>query len=210
MKILYVYDALCGWCYGFSDVISRFHEKYNSSLDFEVISGGMVVGGRVGEIGKVASYISSAYKDVERISGVKFGSKFLDSTLKDGKTIFTSTPPAIAMSIFKEINKNKQVQFACELQKAIYFEGLAPKNLETYVHVVSIFGIDAQSFVLKMKNQRYKLLAEKDFRLTATLGLSGFPSVLLKLDGTYFIIGTGYLSFNQLEQNYLAIKKTII
>ncbi len=43
-RIIYVNDALCGWCYGFSPVITAIHEKYKDELDFEVISGGMVTG----------------------------------------------------------------------------------------------------------------------------------------------------------------------
>ena len=27
--ILYVYDIMCGWCYGFSPVINRLYEEYN-------------------------------------------------------------------------------------------------------------------------------------------------------------------------------------
>ena len=102
IKLIYVYDALCGWCYGFSPVIDQFAKKYKNDLTFEVISGGMVTGGRIGSIGEVAGYISWAYKDVENATGIKFGNNFLNKTLKDGKAIFTSIPPAIAMSVFKD------------------------------------------------------------------------------------------------------------
>ncbi|NJL75411.1 MAG: hypothetical protein HC892_10655 [Saprospiraceae bacterium] len=88
MKIIYVYDALCGWCYGFSPTMQEFHNKYQSELDFEVISGGMVTKDRIGPIGEVASYISWAYKEVERTTGVQFGTSFLQGVLKDGKAIF--------------------------------------------------------------------------------------------------------------------------
>ena len=32
--IVYVYDALCGWCYGFAPVIERLHEKYGDRLTY--------------------------------------------------------------------------------------------------------------------------------------------------------------------------------
>ena len=99
IKLIYVYDALCGWCYGFSSVINQFAEKYENDLIFEVISGGMVTGGRIGPIGEVVGYISWAYKDVENATGIKFGNNFLNKTLKDGKAIFTSIPPAITSKI---------------------------------------------------------------------------------------------------------------
>jgi hypothetical protein len=64
-KIIYIYDALCGWCYGFSPVMQQLQEKYAGKLEFEVLSGGMIMGLRAGPIGEVAAYIEKAYPDVE-------------------------------------------------------------------------------------------------------------------------------------------------
>ena len=41
-RIIYCYDAYCGWCYGFSPVIKALYEKYNDQFEFETISGGMI------------------------------------------------------------------------------------------------------------------------------------------------------------------------
>ncbi|MFW5658939.1 MAG: hypothetical protein ACOCZ8_03040, partial [Bacteroidota bacterium] len=40
MKVIYVYDALCGWCYGFSPNIQQLHDEFGDRVDFEVVSGG--------------------------------------------------------------------------------------------------------------------------------------------------------------------------
>jgi len=207
MKVVYVYDALCGWCYGFSSVINQFQEKYKDSLKFEVISGGMITGNRIGPIGEVASYISWAYKDVEKATGIKFGDKFLNNTLKDGDAIFTSVPPAIALSVFKKLDPTKGVQFASELQRAIYYNGIYPENLDAYGQLASKFGIDAKSFVMKMKDPSYKKLAEDDFKKSSALNVSGFPTIFIEINGVYHKIGSGYMSFNELESKYLSIKK---
>jgi len=119
MKVIYVYDALCGWCYGFSPVISKLHERHQEELEFEVLSGGMVTGERIGPIGEVAGYISQAYKDVERAAGVTFGEGFLKGILAEGSAIFTSIPPAVALTVFKQHQPKKAVPFAARLQKAI-------------------------------------------------------------------------------------------
>ena len=209
MKVVYVYDALCGWCYGFSPVMSQFQEKYKDRLKFEVISGGMITGNRIGPIGEVASYISWAYKDVEKATGVKFGDTFLSKTLKDGDAIFTSIPPAIALSVFKELDANNSVLFASELQKAIYSDGIYPKNLDAYGAIASKFGIDAKTFVLKMKDPFYENLAEDDFKKSSALHVSGFPTIFIEINETYYKIGSGYMTFSQLENNYLSIKNSV-
>jgi len=206
MKVIYVYDALCGWCYGFSPVMSEFHEKYQDSLDFEVISGGMITGNRIGPIGEVAAYIGKAYKDVENATGVKFGESFLNETMAEGDAIFTSIPPAIALSVFKRTHPEEAVAFAAALQKAIYYNGIEPENFEAYGEIATEFGLDATEFVEKMKDPIYRQAAEEDFRKSAALGVSGFPSVFIESDGNYYKIGSGYMPFSNLEKNFLAIK----
>jgi len=206
MKIVYVYDALCGWCYGFSPVMTQFQEKYNDSLSFEVISGGMITGDRIGPIGEVASYISWAYKDVEKATGVKFGDKFLNKTLKKGDAIFTSIPSAIALSVFKNLDPKNSIRFASELQKAIYYDGIEPENFTAYGKIAVKFGLDAESFVLKMKDPLNRKLAEDDFKKSDELNVSGFPTIFIKINGTYHNIGSGYMPFSELESNFLSIK----
>ena len=75
--VFYCYDAYCGWCYGFSPVMKKIAEEYKSQLEFEVLSGGMIIGEQVKHISKIASYIQSAYKRVEELTGIKFGEDFM-------------------------------------------------------------------------------------------------------------------------------------
>ncbi len=206
---LYVYDALCGWCYGFSPVMTAFHDKYKDSLNFEVVSGGMITGSRIGPIGEVASYIRWAYKDVENATGVQFGNVFLNETLKKGTAIFTSIPPSIALSVVKEVDEEHSVQFAAELQKAIYYDGIEPENLDAYGAIASKFGIDAEGFGLKMKEPKYTNLAQIDFEKSNALGVTGFPTVFMEINGKRYKIGSGYMPFEQLEANFLTLRSKI-
>ena len=52
--VLYVFDPLCGWCYGFSPVMVKLNDNYKENVKFVVISGGMVVGDRIGPLGEKA------------------------------------------------------------------------------------------------------------------------------------------------------------
>jgi len=175
-------------------------------LSFEVISGGMITGERIGAIGEVASYISWAYKDVEKATNVKFGTDFLDKTLKNGKAIFTSIPTAIALSVFKDLKPENSIEFAAELQKAIYFDGIEPENFNAYGKIAAKFGEDSEAFIAKMKDAFYQKKIEEDFKLSSAFGVTGFPSVFLEVDETYYKIASGYVPFSVLENNFLSVK----
>ncbi|MFN3404654.1 MAG: DsbA family protein [Cytophagaceae bacterium] len=199
-KILYVYDPLCGWCYGFSPVILKAQEKYKDQFDFEVISGGMVVGERIGPIGKVAPYIKWAYKDVEKAAGVKFGENFLTGILEPGTAVFSSITPSVALSVFKAYQPDKSVLFASEIQKAIYFDGIEPENKQSYGKYAEKFGIPPAEFVAALSDRTFLKTASEEFKLSSKLGVKGFPTVFILKDGKYYQLTNGFVGFEQFDK----------
>jgi putative protein-disulfide isomerase len=201
-KIIYVYDALCGWCYGFSPVIQKFAETNADKFQFEVVSGGMVTGQRVGPIGEIAPYIKKAYKEVEKGAGVKFGENFLKNILDDGKAIFSSLEPSIALSVFKSYFPDKAIEFAGVLQKAIYFDGIEPAKAESYLPYIKKYGIREDDFLKKMKDPAFIEMTKKEFATSSQLGVTGFPTVFLVQGNEYQVISRGFV-------NYATFDKTI-
>lgn len=200
-KVIYVYDALCGWCYGFSPVIRQLHENYNQTLDFEILSGGMITGERIGPVSDMADYISQAYLEVENRTGIKFGEEFIKKTLNRDDVIFTSVTPAIALSAFKTLLPQKAFQFASSIHEAIYFQGLSPDDQFMYGSLAAGYGIEPQSFTSMMNDANIKLQAEAEFRRSKELGVSGFPTTIYEdASGNRTIISRGYVNYEQLVQ----------
>jgi len=195
MRIIYVYDALCGWCYGFSPVINRLYDNYKSILDIEVISGGMVLGKSSGPIGEVAGYISEAYKKVEEKTGVKFGSAFLNHTLKEGIATFDSFPPAKALKIFKELKQEKALEFASDIQTAIYFEGDDPTDMCTYAGMAAKYGVSKNDFEILWSSVDYDVRTREEFIFAQQLNVTGYPTVFVEVENTYHVIARGYTSY---------------
>lgn len=209
MKLFYVYDALCGWCYGFSPVIKNFYDKVKEELPLEVISGGMVMGEREGPIGKMAPYIKKSYKIVEERTGVKFGAAFLEE-LEKGELHFTSYPPSKAMGAFKMMKDTEQVDFAHAIQQAIYFEGREPDNLNTYLNIVKDFKVNPKSFSHHYNLPATEEVVLQDFHLTQQLGVKGFPNVFIEENNKFIMIAHGYTEESQLQENYQKGKELLL
>lgn len=206
-KIIYVYDALCGWCYGFSPVILAVHENYSDDFDFEVLSGGMVLGDRIGPIGRVAAFIREGYKTVEETTGIIFGQPFLHN-LEKGEMIFDSEMPAIALSVFKSLLPTKAVEFAHHLQSSIYFDGKHPNDMELYRYLAVNFGIDPDEFEGKMNETKFKEAAHYDFALAKQLQVNGYPAVLIQQsESKFYMIARGYTDYESMELRISNVKK---
>ena len=201
-KLIYIYDALCGWCYGFSPVMQQLHEKYVDRIEFEVLSGGMIMGLRAGPIGEVAAYIGKAYPDVENGTGIKFGQPFLENILAPGAAIFSSEMPGIALTVFRKHKPEMVVEFAHTLQNALYRNGIELSVLENYRLLVEKFGLKAEGFLAEMQTEenRYETLME--FQTIANWGVNGYPSVLLKPahEEQYYMIARGYTPLERLDE----------
>ena len=200
VKIIYVYDAICGWCFGFSPTMAKLKEHYQDKIEFEVVSGGLKLSKGVGAIDLVAPYIKTSYPDVERTCGVKFGDAFVNGTLKKGTMILNSLPPAIAMCIMKERYPKKSFEFASLLHKMYYVDGIEPEDYEAYGTYAATIGYDKSEFNNKMKDSIYIQKAYKDFEYAQSLGANSFPTVIIEQNGKMEILFSGFLAFDRAKQ----------
>lgn len=200
--IYYCYDAYCGWCYGFSKVITTIEKEFNNQLEFEVLSGGMILPEKPVHIEATANYIKEAYKTVEEYSGVTFGDDYLwhinNPDLSDWFP--NSEKPAIALCIFKEYYPQRQIEFAADLQYALHFEGRDLTDDEAYRHLLEKYSIQPEIFYEKLKSDTYKEKAHYEFALCKQLQVTGFPCVLLQLsDSKFYLVSRGYTSYENLK-----------
>jgi len=201
--IYYCYDAYCGWCYGFSKVITRIAEEYKDQFAFDVLSGGMIFEENPRHISSIATYIRGAYKTVEDMSGIKFGEDFLWHVFNPDQSDWypESTTPAIALCIFKEYHPDKAVFIASDLQYALNYEGRDLTDKEAYRHLVHKYEIPEEEFFSKLKSEEYKEKAYYEFALVKQLQVNGFPSVLMQVsDSKFYLLGRGYTDYQTLKE----------
>lgn len=200
-SVLYFYDALCGWCYGFSPVVRALHDKYAEKAVFTVLSGGMVMGSRVEPIRKMAAYIEQSYPRVEQMTGVKFGEAFLKNILRQGDYLSNSEPPALALTAFKSFQPENAVAFASDLQRAFYFDGLDLNSDLPYEKLAAQYGIDAGAFLSEMKRGETKRETEAEFAAVQQMGVSGFPTLVYSggTSGDGVLLAHGYKSFDAID-----------
>lgn len=201
-KIIYCYDAYCGWCYGFSPVIKELWENHKHHFEFETISGGMIPVESTQHIGGIASYIKEAYKTVENMTGVTFGPDYLwHINHPDESDWFpNSEMAAIAMAIFREQQPELTVSFAADLQHALHFEGRDLTDKEAYRHLIEKYQLNEEDFYSKLESADFKEKAYYDFALIQQLKVNGFPTVFLQLEETkLYMIARGYSDLDSVE-----------
>lgn len=212
MNLYYCYDAYCGWCYGFSPVIKKIEEEFKDRFQFEVLSGGMIPKSHARPIEEMADYISKAYLRVEELTGIEFGKDFLWHIFNPDKSdwVMHSEKSAIALCIFKEIDPDKQIAFATDLQVALNYEGRDLTDDEAYRHLLEKYQINSDDFYRKLHSEEYKEKAYYEFALCKQLQVSGFPALLLQVSDTkFYLVTRGYAAYENVRTRIENILKEI-
>ena len=202
-NMIYIYDALCSWCYGFSPVMLAVYENNRLDFDFEVISGGMILEERVG----LVKYMKGFYQSVEDATGIVFGPGFIHN-LEKGDMDFSSEPTAIALSVFKSLKPERAIEFIHQLQNSIFFDGKDPNDIDLYRYLAVNFSIDPDLFESKMTELPFKEAANYDFALARQLQVSSYPAVFIQeSDSKFYLIARGYANYETMELRINNVKE---
>lgn len=212
LTIIYCFDAWCGWCFGFSQVIKQLRDEFHHRFYFEVLSGGMILPGKPVHLSATATYLQQTYKNIEAVSGMEFGNEYLwhinNPDLSDWYP--NSEKPAIALCIFKELYPGKQVEFAADLQYALHVEGRDLCDDEAYRHLLIKYNLSQKSFYEKLHSELYKEQAYYEFALVKQLKVTGYPCVLMQItDSKFYLLANGYTDYNIVAERIEVILKEI-
>lgn len=201
-NLIYCYDAYCGWCYGFSPVMKKLAAQF-PELPVEVISGGMILPEKPVPISNTASYIREALPRVEAMTGVQFGADYRwhieNPDLSDWFP--NSLKPAIALCIFRSIYPDRQLEWAADLQFALFGEGRDLTDDEAYRHLLEKYQLPEEDFYTQLRSIYFRQQAEEDFATCRKLQVTGYPCVLLQHSEVSFtLLARGYTDEASLRQ----------
>jgi len=136
LKLIYVFDAHCSWCFAFSQVIIDIQAQYKTQFDFEVLSGGMVIGDRVGTIRDAAPpNILEIYERITSLTGTTFSAAYL-ANVEQGDSIRNSEIPANALAVFKSYLPKKAIEYAHALQQQLFVAALEVDDDQLYLDLL--------------------------------------------------------------------------
>jgi putative protein-disulfide isomerase len=164
-------------------------------LPVEVISGGMILPEKPVPISNTASYIREALPRVEAMTGVRFGADYRwhieNPDLSDWFP--HSLKPAIALAVFRSFYPDRQLEWAADLQFALFGEGRDLTDDEAYRHLLEKYNLPAAAFYENLYSDHFRQLAEEDFATCRKLQVTGYPCLLLQHSEVYFsLLAMGY------------------
>ncbi|WP_314406551.1 thioredoxin [uncultured Gemella sp.] len=205
MKILYFWDAYCGWCYGFNKLFTEFY-KNHTDIEIEIVSGGLYI---LENSNKISKYTFKNEEIVEMYK-VEFGEAY-NKVVEEGELVLNSVQPAIALNTVKELIPNsKLLDFAYDIQKKFFIEGKSLSEVGTYLELCEKYDLDYSDLALKLTIAfKDTNPIQQDFLKTLNLGIESYPTAVIEKNGEYFDL-VGYATeAEDIEIHYNLIAKKL-
>ncbi|MFE7843236.1 DsbA family protein [Streptomyces sp. NPDC057474] len=205
MKLVYVFDAYCGWSYGFAPTLAELVRRH-PGLDVEVVSGGLFTGSRrvpVREFG----YVQGANAKISELTGVSFGAGYT-RLIADGSFVMDSEAAARGVAALRQAAPHRIVELTAALQSAFYADGMSLSDPATYRAVAEAAGLDPDGVADAFAAPGSATVAKADFERTAALGVDSFPTLLAIQAGRTVAVAVGHATADEVEQRMDALTAT--
>lgn len=200
ITLVYVYDPLCRWCYGFHPVMEKIANRFKDQLKIRVVPGGLAIDENAQSISEGYSHIESSLEMVEKKTDITFGEPFVQ-LVKEGSYTYDSLPGCKAQNAVNRLSPSKSLEFAGAMQKAFFSNGENLNNLDTYLSIVEDFSIDPAEFEAVFTSDEIEKVTREQFEWVQQNNASAFPALLLEIGTDTGLMSKGYRPYDTLESH---------
>jgi putative protein-disulfide isomerase len=186
-KLHYIYDPLCGWCYGAAPLIQAAREI----MAVQAHAGGMLTGARRMTVApELRQFVMSHDQRIAQLTGQPFGTAYTDGLLRADGTVFDSAPPITAILAAEQIGR-RGLDLLARLQSAHYVEGRRIAEPAVLRGLAAEIGLDVDAFAqayAELDGAATRAHIEASRALLARLGAGGFPTLALEHGGSLTVL----------------------
>lgn len=184
----YVYDPLCGWCYGAAPLLKAAAGV--PGLAIELHAGGLWLGARRQPMGvALRDYVRPHDERIAALTGQAFGARYFEQLLLDESLTLDSEPPIRAILAVRD-RGGDDLAILHRLQETHYREGLWIGEMDRLVSLAQEMGLDATEFRQAYAAAPLEAHLAQSRQWLQRIGSQGYPTLALQLRGQLVPIAT--------------------
>ncbi len=179
--IHYLYDPLCGWCYGATRAVSELVETPGVSM--EVLPTGLFSGEGARPMNdEFATYAWSNDQRIEQLTAQPFSDAYRQKVLGDRQQAFDSGPATLALTAVALTTPSREFEALKAIQHARYVDGDDVTSQPTLVDLLNTLGLQAAAALLERAEAELldamRTRADRAQALMLELGAHGVPTFI--------------------------------
>src|SRR3954451_16005603 len=204
MKLIFVGDPMCSWCYGFSKEMASVIDS-TPEMELQIVLGGMGAGSTqvLDDAGK--RFRLAHWARVQQASGAEFNR---DALLARQGFVYDTEPICRAVVTARVMEPSVSLLSVFRaFQRAFYVDGLDTTDGKVLAEVGAAamrsagFHASADDFFLRWSSEEVIEATLADFSLTRKLGVTGFPALFVASEGNIGRIASGFMTAAEIKQS---------
>lgn len=180
--VTYLFDPLCGWCYGASPVVQKLGR--HSAFTLELAPTGLFFGGGRRMDAAFAEFAWSNDLRIAKLTGQRFTEAYRQNVLGRHGSPFDSAAMTLALTAVSMTEPQRELEVLKALQEARYVEGLDTGNAVVVGELLRRLGLDAAADRLAPPDaellERNAACLGRARSLMQTLGAQGVPGLVVR------------------------------
>ncbi len=194
-KLIYVGDPMCSWCWGFAPVKRRIEELCRDRAEVSLVVGGLRPFTTEPQDDARKTFLREHWRDVGDRTGQPFAFHLLDRD----DFVYDTEPASRAAVVVRRLDgQAAALGFFSELQRAFYADNADITETATLIALAGDFGVDADAFAARFETEEMRQATIDDFELARSLGVTGFPTVVVEDEEGHAYLTVGYQPYERL------------
>lgn len=196
MRLLYVMDPMCSWCWAFAPVIDQLQSTY-PDIPLDTVMGGLAADSDAPMSQDLQQMISATWHTIEEQTGTRFNHEFWQNCAPRRSTY----PACRAVISAEQLKAGSSKTMIRAIQQAYYLQSKNPSDADTLIKLAEDLGLDRAVFTDQLYSEETEQLLQQHLRLAAQIGANGFPCLYLVTDDNKLPISLGYSDWIQVQKN---------
>jgi len=178
VDLYYATDPICSHCWALEPVMRKFIKQYGKHLNVHTITGGLLASWDgfadvKNGIGKPAD-VAGHWREVREYSRMP-----IDGSVWEIDPIMSSYPPSRVFKVIQQQDEKQAAAFLRRAREAVFAFNRNIGKDEVLIDIVSQIGLNGAEIVAAANETAAQGLLEQDFVLAASLGVRGFPTIIM-------------------------------
>ena len=178
ITLYYVTDPICSHCWALEPVLRRFEKQYGQYIKIQTVMGGLLpnwdgFADRANGIGSPAD-VAGHWREVGEHTRMP-----IDGTLWLDNPVQSSFPPSRVFKVIQQQSEELANTYLRRAREAVFAFNKNIADDQVLIDIVNQMGLDGEAIVKEAALDSSQQLLEQDFALAGSLGVRGFPTIIM-------------------------------
>jgi len=191
-KILYyIHDPMCSWCWGFSKTWQQVIGALDGGVEIRYVLGGLAPDSHESMPAGMQEMLQNTWRNIQtHIPGTNFNFDFWTKNQPRRSTY----PACRAVLAAKAQKPDSERAMISAIQQAYYLNARNPSDDEVLIDLAGDLELDKDQFANALNSAETQSALLGEIQFGQQLGAHGFPSMVLKTNGTSALLRLDYNS----------------